>query len=138
MRPRVTVITLGVDDLERAVTFYRDGLGWETPGIVGSDDHGAVAFFPLEGGVTLALWRRSSLARDAGLPLSPASPTELSLGCNVHAPDEVDAAWAKAIAAGATPVKPPGPTFWGGYAAYVQDPDGHLWEQVHNPDLLPG
>lgn len=136
--PRISVITLGVADLERAVTFYRDGLGWPTEGIVGADlPDGAVAFFPIGPGLQLALWPRTSLAADAGVPLGPTSPTELSLGYNVRQQPDVDTIFATAIAAGATPTKAPGPTFWGGYAGYFQDPDGHLWEVVFNPALLP-
>ena len=84
MKPRISVITLGVDDLDRAVTFYRDGLGLETRGIVGEEfEYGAVAFFDLEGGVSLALWPRKSLAHDVGLEVGQASLTEFSLGHNV-------------------------------------------------------
>jgi catechol 2,3-dioxygenase-like lactoylglutathione lyase family enzyme len=138
MQPRITVITVGVDDLERAVRFYRDGLGWPTEGIVGAEyPDGAVAFFRLEGGLTFAVWPRGSLARDAGILPTPPSATELSLGHNVRSREEVDRAWERALAAGATPIKPPGPTFWGGYAGYIADPDGHLWELVYNPDLVP-
>jgi uncharacterized glyoxalase superfamily protein PhnB len=104
---------------------------------MGGDDEGRVAFFQLANGLTLALWPRWALARDAGLPIGAASATELSLGHNVRSAHGVEAAWTRAIDAGATPVKPPGPTFWGGYAAYIQDPDGHLWELVTNPELLP-
>lgn len=136
MRPRITVITLGVDDLERAVAFYRDGLGLATAGIVGREfEHGAVAFFELQAGLRLALWPRASLAHDAGLPETPRSATELSLGHNVNSRDEVDAVMAQAERAGATIVKRAGATFWGGYAGYFQDPDGHLWEVVWNPKL---
>ena len=139
MEPRITVITLAVDDLDRAVAFYRDGLGWPTEGIVGREfPDGAVAFFDLAGGLKLALWPRGSLSRDAGVELGARSPTELSLGHNVRSAAEVDAAYRRAVAAGATGIKEPQPTFWGGYAGYVQDPDGHLWELVYNPDLLPG
>ncbi len=98
---------------------------------------GAVAFFDLADGLKLALWPRVSLAREAGVELGPRSPTELSLGHNVRSAADVDAAYGRALAAGASGVKEPHPTFWGGYAAYVQDPDGHLWELVFNPDLLP-
>lgn len=134
MRPRITVLTLGVDDLERAVAFYRDGLGFATNGIVGSEfEHGAVAFFPLEGGLKLALWPRRSLAADSGLPPGPPSATELSIGHNVDTDDEVDAVMATAAAAGARIVKPAQKTFYGGYAGAFQDPDGHLWEVVHVP-----
>lgn len=136
MRPRLTVLTLGVDDLERAVAFYRDGLGLATKGIVGQEyEYGAVAFFQLQGGLQLALWPRPSLARDAGLPQGPASSTELSLGHNVSSRREVDAVMEQARAAGAAIVKEAGETFWGGYAGYFQDPDGHLWEVAWNPRL---
>lgn len=133
MQPKLTVLTLGVDDLEKAVRFYRDGLGLATPGIIGQEhEHGAVAFFDM-GGVKLALWPRASLAHDTGLPVSPASPTELSLGHNVGSKEEVDAVIAQAAAAGATVVKAAHDTFWGGYSGYFQDPDQHLWEVVWNP-----
>ena len=132
------MLTLGVDDLPRAVAFYRDGLGWPTPGIVGQEfAHGAVAFFDLHAGVRLALWARADLAHDSGLPLAPPSATECSLGHNVGSPAEVDAVLATAARAGARIVKPTGPTFWGGYAGYFQDPDGHLWEVVWNPAWEP-
>lgn len=134
MQPRITVITLGVEDLERALHFYRDGLGFRTEGIVGAEfDHGAVVFIDLQAGLKLALWPRASLARDSGLALTPPCPAELSLGHNVSSRDEVDAVMAKAARAGATVVKPAQITFWGGYAGYFQDPDQHLWEVVWNP-----
>lgn len=134
MKPRITLVTLGVDDLERAVAFYRDGLGLETAGIVGAEyEHGSVAFFELEGGLRLGLWPRRSLAHDAGLPLSPASPTDFALAHNVASRDEVDAVMRQAEAAGATMTKAAAETFWGGYAGYFQDPDGHLWEVAWNP-----
>jgi uncharacterized protein len=136
MQPRLTVLTLGVDDLERAVAFYRDGLGWPTPGVVGREfAHGAVAFFDLAGGPKLALWTRADLAHDAGVSLAPPSATELSLGYNVNGAGAVDATIAHARRAGATIVKEPARTFWGGYAGYFADPDGHLWEVVWNPAL---
>lgn len=135
MKPRITVITLGVDDLESAVRFYRDGLGFPTDGIVGTEfEHGAVAFFDLESGLRLALWPRLSLAHDAAIPSSPASSTELSLGHNVASRDEVDAVMSRAAAAGAEVVRPAHDAFWGGYAGYFADPDGHLWEVVWNPE----
>jgi catechol 2,3-dioxygenase-like lactoylglutathione lyase family enzyme len=135
MQPKLTVITLGVDDLEKAVRFYREGLGLFTPGIIGQEyEHGAVAFFDM-GGVKLALWPRASLAHDTGLPLSPASPTDLSLGHNVGSKGEVDAMMQQALTAGATLVKAAHDTFWGGYAGYFQDLDQHLWEVVWNPHL---
>lgn len=137
MKPRITLITLGVDDLERAVAFYRDGLGLPTKGIVGKEfEHGAVAFFELQHGVQLAVWPRASLAHDTGLPQTPPSATELSLGHNVNSREEVDAVFAEARAAGARVVKEPEEAFWGGYTAYFQDPDGHLWEITWNPQLV--
>lgn len=134
MKPRVTMITLCVDDLERSVRFYAEGLGLRTEGIVGREfESGAVAFFDLESGARLALWPRKSLARDSGLPVGPASATEFSLGHNVSSKAEVDAVMAQAAAAGATIVKPAQDTFWGGYGGYFQDPDHHLWEVAWNP-----
>lgn len=134
MRPRVTVITLGVEDLEASLRFYREGLGFPTEGIVGREfEFGAVAFFDLQPGLRLALWPRRSIAHDTGLAIGPASPTEMTLGHNVSSRAEVDALMAKAAAAGAMIVKPAHDTFWGGYSGYFQDPDGHLWEVVWNP-----
>ena len=138
MKPRVTLITLAVADLERAVRFYRDGLGWHTEGIVGTQyAHGAVAFFDLGPGIRLALWPRASLAHDTGLPLSTFNPTQLCLAHNVASKAEVDEVMAEAGLAGARIVKRPQDTFYGGYAGYFQDPEGHLWEVAWNPGLLP-
>jgi uncharacterized protein len=138
MKPRITLITLTVDDLDRAVAFYRDGLGLATPGIVGQEfEHGAVAFFDLAGGLRLALWPRASLAHDAGIAVGPRSNTEFCLAHNVASRHEVDEVLAQAQRAGAAIVKPAGDTFWGGYAGYFQDPDQHLWEVAFNPELLP-
>jgi len=138
MKARITVITLGVDDLERALLFYRDGLGLATAGIVGKEfEHGAVAFFNLQPGLKLAIWPRKSISHDSGLPLDRPSATDLTLGHNVSSRVEVDAVLKQAEAAGATIVKPAHETFWGGYAGYFQDLDGHLWEAVWNPELLP-
>jgi catechol 2,3-dioxygenase-like lactoylglutathione lyase family enzyme len=134
MEPRVTFITLGVDDLERAVAFYRDGLGLATKGIVGTElENGAVAFFNLQPGLKLALWPRRSLAHDCGLSVGPASATEFSLAHNVSSQAEVDELMRQAERAGARIVKAAQPTFYGGYAGYFQDPDGHLWEVAFNP-----
>lgn len=136
MKPHITVLTLGVADLERAVAFYRDGLGFATQGIIGTEfEHGAVAFFDLQPGLKLALWPRSSIAADTGLHECAAAPTELSIGHNVDSPAEVDAVMQQAAAAGATIVKLAQPTFYGGYAGYFLDPDRHLWEIVFNPGL---
>lgn len=135
MQPRLTVLTLAVDDLEAALAFYRDGLGLPTRGIVGTEfEHGAVAFFDLAGGLRLALWKQADLAHDAGLAVTPRCPTGFSLGHNVASRDAVDRVMAEAEAAGATIVKPAADTFYGGYAGYFRDPDGHLWEAVWNPE----
>lgn len=134
MQPRITVVTLGVADLARAVAFYRDGLGWPTEGIVGEEfEHGAVAFFELQPGLRLALWPRASIAHDSGLPLVAPSATEMTLAHNFDSREAVDDAMLRARDAGARIVKPAHDTFWGGYAGYFQDPDGHLWELVWNP-----
>ncbi|MDP2248161.1 MAG: VOC family protein [Nitrosomonadales bacterium] len=138
MKPRVSVITLGVDDLESAVRFYRDGLGMKSEGIIGKEfEHGAVAFFDLQPGLKMALWPRKSMAHDAGIPLTPRSTTEFTLGHNVASKAEVDDVMKQVQNAGAFIVKPAQDTFWGGYAGYFQDPDGHLWEVVWNPQFLP-
>ena len=136
MKPRITVLTLGVSDLERSLAFYRDGLGLPTKGIVGQEfEYGAVAFFELQGGLMLALWPRSSIARDSGLSLQPPSATDCTIGHNVGSRDEVDAVMEQARRAGATIVKAAGETFYGGYAGYFQDPDDHLWEVAWNPQM---
>jgi catechol 2,3-dioxygenase-like lactoylglutathione lyase family enzyme len=137
MKPRITIITLGVDDLQRSLRFYRDGLGLPTEGIIGEEfQDGAVVFIPMQGGLTLGLYARSSLAHDAGVPLGPSSATEFSLAHNVNSKADVDAVMDEARAAGATIVKPAQDTFWGGYAGYFQDPDGHLWEVAWNPQIV--
>jgi catechol 2,3-dioxygenase-like lactoylglutathione lyase family enzyme len=138
MKPRIAVITLGVDDLERSLKFYRDGLGLATKGIIGTEfEHGAVAFFDLQHGIKLALFSRADIAHDAGIAQTGRSPTEFTLGHNVASEGEVDAVMRQAIGAGARLVKPAQETFWGGYAGYFQDPDDHLWEIVFNPAFLP-
>lgn len=133
MKPHITVITLGVDNLKASVDFYKK-LGFSTEGIVGEEfEHGAVAFFDLQSGLRLALWPRSSIAHNTGLPLDPPARTELTMGHNVGSKAEVDAVMSQAAEAGATTVKPAEDTFWGGYAGYFQDPDDHLWKAVWNP-----
>jgi catechol 2,3-dioxygenase-like lactoylglutathione lyase family enzyme len=137
MKPRITILTLGVDDLERSLAFYRDGLGLPTEGIVGQEfEYGAVAFFNLQNGLMLALWPRTSIVRDTGLPAQPPSATEITIGHNVNSKEEVDAVLEQARRAGATVVKEAGETFYGGYAAYFQDPDGHLWDVVWTPQMV--
>jgi catechol 2,3-dioxygenase-like lactoylglutathione lyase family enzyme len=136
MKARISLITLGVDDLDRAVSFYRDGLGLITRGIIGADiENGAVAFFNLDKGLKLALWPRKSLSADSGLPQEAPSSTEFSLAHNVGSREEVDAVMELAAKAGGRIVKPALETFYGGYAGYFQDPDRHLWEVSFNPDF---
>ncbi len=134
MKQRITLLTLGVDDLEKSLVFYRDGLGLPTQGIVGQEfEHGAVAFFELQSGIKLALWSRSDLAHDAKIAKTPRSATEFSIGHNVASKAEVDAVMAQAQRAGATMIKPAADTFWGGYAGSFQDPAGPLLEIAWNP-----
>lgn len=135
MKPRISLITLAVDDLERSLRFYHEGLGLATQGIIGQEfEYGAVVFFDLQENLKLALYPRASLAKDSGLSLQNSNPTEFSLGHIVASKTEVDAVMLQANKAGATIVKPAQDTFWGGYAGYFQDPDGHLWEIAWNPD----
>ena len=140
MKARLDVITLAVHDLERAVAFYRDGLGLPTKGIVATefqaterDAAGAVAFFPLQGGLLLALYPRRELAKDAGIADSPVSPGEFSLGYIADSAAEVDALLERAVTAGAHRTEPPRTRPWGIYSGYFRDPDGHLWEVIWNP-----
>lgn len=138
MKPHITIITLAVSDLERALVFYRDGLGLPTEGIVGREfEHGAVAFFELSGGLKLAIWAQADLAHDTGLDPTPISSTAMSIGHNVSDPREVDRTMEAAQRAGAEIVKLAQDTFYGGYAGYFRDPDGHLWEIAWNPQMMP-
>lgn len=146
MKPRIGVITLGVTDLERSLDFYR-GLGLRSPGIIGTEFEGdeatpagAAAMFQLDGGLILALYPRSELAKDANLPLgTPRSSEsgEFSIGHLVGSRAEVDAVLAQAAAAGATLTDEPHERPWGIYSGYFRDPDGHLWEVIWNPQLNP-
>ncbi|HWK23708.1 MAG TPA: VOC family protein [Ureibacillus sp.] len=134
MKSRISVITLGVDNLEKSLKFYRDGLGLPTEGIVGKEfEHGAVAFFDLQSGLRLALWNRKDIAHDTKINKIESSPTEFTIGHNVESKEEVDKVMEQATKAGAIITVPSHDTFWGGYSGYFQDPDGHLWEVVWNP-----
>ncbi len=134
MRQRIKIITLGVDNLERALAFYRDGLGLATEGITGTEfEDGAVVFFNMKDGLILSLYPRAALAKDAKVPLSPPSPAEFSLGHVVNSRQEVDAVMQAAAQAGAHVTDPAHERFWGGYSGYFQDPDGHLWEIAWSP-----
>ena len=138
MRPRISVLTIGVADLDESLAFYRDGLGLPSDGIVGREfEHGAVAFFNLSGGLRLAIWSQEDVAHDTGLPKTAVSPTSFTIGHNVARREEVDEVMAEAAKAGAEVVKPAQDTFYGGYAAYFRDPNGHVWEVVWNPANIP-
>lgn len=138
MEARFAVLTLGVDDLARSFKFYHDGLGFPSKGIVGKEfEHGEVAFFEMKNGVTLALCPRTDLALDANVTSGAPSSTELSIGYNVKEQKEVDAVLEPARRAGARIVKKGQKAFWGGYHGYFEDPDGHLWEILWSPQLLP-
>lgn len=127
MEQRLSLVTLGVSDLERARRFYEDGLGWRR-----ANEDGSVVFFQLPGAV-LGLWSRASLAEDAGLADAGATFSGMTLAYNARSREEVDAVIAEAEAAGGRVLKPAAETFWGGYSGYFADPDGHPWEVAHNP-----
>jgi catechol 2,3-dioxygenase-like lactoylglutathione lyase family enzyme len=140
MEPRVNVITLAVDDLERALAFYRDGLGLRSNGVVATDlvDHetgaaGAIVIFNLDGGLMLSLYPRSELGKDAAVPAGPPQSGEFSLGQLVASRADVDRTLEQAAAAGAF-VTPPHDRPWGIYSGYFRDPDGHLWEIIWTAD----
>lgn len=132
MKPKVSLITLGVADLARSLAFYRDGLGLPTENY---DPDAGVVFFRMEGNMLLAIWPREELAKDAGISPEGSGFGGFSLAHNVPNKAAVDAVFAEAIAAGAKPLKQPAEAFWGGYTAYFADPDGHLWEVAWNPDI---
>jgi hypothetical protein len=142
VQPRIHVLTLAVSDLERSLAFYRDGLGLESEGVIGTEfpgdetnPAGAAAMFPLQGGLILAIYPRTELAKDANIP--PGSPTSgaFSIGHGVASEGEVDELLSKAEAAGAVLTDRPHHRPWGIYSGYFRDPDGHLWEVAYNPGL---
>ncbi len=142
MKAQVNVITLAVNDLARSIAFYRDGLGLSTKGIFGTEfagsvtePAGAVCFFELNGGLILALYPRSELAKDAKLPNAPASSLEFSLGYLAESKEAVDRVVEQAQAAGATVTDTPHHRPWGIYSGYFKDLDGHLWEIIWNPKM---
>jgi len=138
MKQRMNVLTIGVDNLEKSYEFYHNGLGLASKGIVGKEfEHGAIAFFELQNGMQLALYPRKSLALDAGIAKSVPSPTEFSIGHNVRSKAAVDSLMELAKKAGAKIKENARERFWGGYSGYFQDPDGHLWEVVWNPNMIP-
>lgn len=128
MEQRLSVVTLGVTDLERARRFYEEGLGWRR-----ANHHAEVAFYQI-GGAVMALYSRSALAGDAGVPDEGTGFGGIALAYNARTRDEVDAVLLAAEAAGATHLKPARDVFWGGYSGYFADPDGHVWEVAWNPE----
>jgi uncharacterized protein len=144
MDARIHVITLAVTDLERALAFYRDGLGFHTEGVIGTEwagdentPAGATAVFELRGGLLLALYPRTELAKDANVPLAAPTSGEFSIGHLVASKAEVDELLFQAQAAGATITDQPHDRPWGIYSGYFRDPDGHLWEIIWNPHMPP-
>jgi uncharacterized protein len=144
MRPCIHFITLAVADLDRSLAFYRDGLGFQTEGPIGTEfkgdedtPDGTTAVFQLEGGLLLSIYPRSELAKDAVIPLGPPTSAEFSIGHAVGSRAEVDEVMEQAEAAGAAVTDRPHDRPWGVYSGYFQDPDGHLWEIIWNPALEP-
>lgn len=129
MKPKVSLITLGVSNLAKSLAFYRDGLGFPTHKYKDGDD---IAVFRLEGS-WLSIYPRDKLAEDAGMPADGSGFAGFTLAHNVASKADVDALFELANAAGATPVKAPRDAFWGGYSGYFADPDGYLWEVAWNP-----
>src|SRR5438477_6892573 len=145
MQPGIDAITRAVSDLDRALGFYRDGLGLESEGVIGTefagDDEsaaGAVVMFKLQGGLILALYPRSELAKDAAVPLGQPATGEFSLGHMVASKAEVDDLLERAVAAGGTTTGPAHDRPWGIYSGCFRDPDGHLWEIIWNPQAGSG
>lgn len=143
MKQRITALTIGVDDLERSLAFYRDGLGFQTNGIIGTEfkgdethPSGAAVMFELQNGLILALYPRTELAKDAKQPVvtvGVSSPTEFSIGHFVESKEEVDSLLKQAKSAGAIVTEEPHDRPWGIYSGYFKDPDGHLWEVIWKP-----
>ncbi len=132
MKPRMSMITLGVDDMQRAIDFYQKGLGFPREG-EGLD----VAFFPLNG-TWLGLYDRKALAADAQIEANGSGFNGFTIAHNVGSEKEVEEVMVQAINAGAVLMKKPQRAFWGGYSGYFKDPDGHLWEVAHNPFIAIG
>ncbi len=128
MRQKLNIVTLGVEDLQRSLQFYRDGLGWT----VSSHSQDDIAFFHL-GGLVLALYSREKLAEDATVDPAGTGFTGITLAHNTRSREEVDAVLHLVEPLGARIVKPAQDVFWGGYSGYFADPDGHLWEVAWNP-----
>jgi len=134
MKQRINILTLGVNNLEASLKFFRDAFGWQTNGIMGTEfEQGAIVVFDLNGGMMISLYERANLAWDSGLEQTPESATEFSVGHLVNTEEEVVGIMEQAEKAGAKIIKPAQKTFWGGYGGYLKDIDGHLWEIIHNP-----
>lgn len=135
MKPRIKVITLGVSDLNQSLSFYRDGMGLPTEGIIGTEfEDGAVVFFDMNDDLILALYPKAALAKDAKVSVGPPSAAEFTIGHIVGSKQEVDTVMKEAEEAGAKITDPAHDRFWGGYSGYFQDLDGHLWEIAWNPE----
>lgn len=128
MKPALSLVTLGVADFKKSLSFYQDGLGWPTD----AKPTDPVAFFQLSG-LVLGLFPREELAKDAKVSPEGSGFRGISLAHNVGSEKEVDEAFAFALKAGGKPVKQPGKVSWGGYSCYFSDPDGFLWEIAYNP-----
>ena len=127
MKPRISMITLGVRDLEKSVAFYEKGLGFPR-----MESPPSVAFFTLNG-TWLGLFGHDALAEDANVSPEGSGFGAVALAHNLASEAEVDEVMEQALNAGATLAKKPQPVFWGGYSGYFKDPDGHLWEVAYNP-----
>jgi catechol 2,3-dioxygenase-like lactoylglutathione lyase family enzyme len=127
MKPKISIITLGVQDFKKSISFYRDGLGF--PVESQQDD---IVFFKLEG-ITLALYSKDKLAEDATVPNNGSGFSGITLAHCVASKEKVNETFAAVIKAGAKEIKKPQDVFWGGYSSYVADPDGYLWEIAWNP-----
>ena len=129
MKPKISIITLAVADLERALVFYRDGLGLPT---YDHKEGEVMVFFELQG-TWLGLYPREKFDEETDIPLSQPNTASISLAHNVQSKKEVDEVVKQAVAAGARLVTQPKEVFWGGYSGHFTDPDGHLWEVAYNP-----
>lgn len=126
MEQRVSLITLGVPDMDKAAAFYT-ALGWQRA----DSPDGVIAFDLIS--QTLGLYPLAKLAEDIGLPVADLGTGAMTLSHNTRTPQEVDALMARAAEAGAEILRPASEVFWGGYIGYFRAPDGHIWELAHNP-----
>lgn len=134
MKPKIKVLTLAVSDLERALAFYRDGLGFPTDGIVGEESADPIALFPMSETLILALSPVTSLAKDAKITPTTARLGAVAIGHAVGSNDEVDATMSRATKAGGVVTDPARTRSWGGYSGFFHDPDGHLWQVAYHPE----